>query len=217
MTVITDISVPADQFALGELFEAYPRVEIELVRVIPLREGVIPLLWVKYADPEAVEETLGGDPLTESVRLLTEADGRHLFEIRWSSEIDSLVTPLIESGAEVLRADGTAEAWEFRLQFSSRALLGQFRDACRNNDVHFHLDALYNPVLPAEDLEEGALTSEQFDILATAHEHGYWQVPRDVELREVADLIGISSNAASQRMRRGLDTLVGRLVADKDG
>lgn len=215
MAVITDIEIPADQFALGKLLEQYPHIDIELVRVIPLRDGIIPLFWVEGADPDDVEATIRGDPLAENIELLTEADGRYLFEIRWSTEIDALIKPMIESRAEVLIAEGTADRWTFRLQFANRSMLGDFRQRCQDNDIQFELKALYNPTIPGKPLEEGELSSEQYDILATAHENGYWHIPRDIELGEVAELIGISSNAASQRMRRGLDLVVGQALARK--
>ncbi|WP_458190642.1 bacterio-opsin activator domain-containing protein [Haladaptatus sp. NG-WS-4] len=203
MAVITDIEIPADQFALGQLLEEYPDVEIELVRVIPLRDGIIPLFWVEGGDPEEIEATVRRDPLAENIELLTEADGRYLFEIRWSTEIDALIQPMIESRAEVLIAEGTVDSWMFRLQFANRSMLADFRQHCQDNGVQFELTALYNPTIPDEELTEGELTNEQFDLLATAHEHDYWDIPRGIELGELADLIGVSSNAASQRMRRG--------------
>ncbi|MFD1511934.1 helix-turn-helix domain-containing protein [Halomarina rubra] len=208
MVVITDITIPADQFALGELFEEYPDIDIELERLVPLREGVIPLFWVEVASPEAVETTLLADPMTLEVTLLTDMDGRHLFNVVWDAAIDSLVQPLIESNAEVLRAEGGADYWEFRLQFESRDQLADFRRRCQENDVQIQLDALYNPALPDQDTDGSGLTDEQYDLIATAYDNGYFEVPRGIELGEVATLIGISSNAASQRMRRGLSTIV---------
>jgi len=215
MAVITDIEIPADEFALGRLLEEYPDIDIELVRVIPLREGIIPLFWVEGADPDDIEATIRGDPLTEEIELLTEADGRYLFEIRWSTDIDALVKPMIESHAEVLIANGSAEQWTFRLQFPNRSMLADFRQKCQENKIQFNLQALYNPTIPGEPVEEGDLSPQQYDLLATAYNNGYWHVPRDIELGELADLIGISSNAASQRMRRGLDTIVGQEIARK--
>lgn len=213
MTVIVDISVPADQFALGRLLDEHPDIAIELVRVIPLRDGVIPLFWVEGADPGAIEATIRADPMVASVQCLSAADDRYLFEIRWKPTINALVRPMIESGAEVLIAEGEVDSWAFRLQFESRAMLADFRESCRENDVQFHLDALYNPTIPEAEADGDDLTSEQYEILVTAYENGYWHVPRNVELGEVADRVGISSNAASQRMRRALDTLVGQVVA----
>ncbi|WP_284011802.1 helix-turn-helix domain-containing protein [Haloarcula pelagica] len=215
MAVITDIEIPADEFALGKLLEQYPDIDIELVRVIPLRDGIMPLFWVEGADPDEIEATIRGDPLAEEIELLTEADGRYLFEIRWATEVDALIKPMIESRAEVLIAEGSANRWSFRLQFANRSMLADFRQRCQDNDIQFSLEALYNPTVPDEPVEEGDLSSQQYDLLATAHQNGYWHVPRDIELGELADLIGVSSNAASQRMRRGLDTVVGQAVARK--
>lgn len=208
MIVIIDITIAADQFALGRLLDEYPAIAIELERLVPLREGIIPLFWVEGATPEEIETTMREDPMTLNVAHLTEMGGRHLFEVTWSPDINALVRPLIDSGADVLRAEGTANQWEFRLQFEDRNQLATFRTQCTANDVQFELDALYNPSLPAEQGDERALTDGQYDLIATAFDNGYFEVPRGIELGEVADRIGISSNAASQRMRRGLSTIV---------
>ncbi|WP_137284507.1 helix-turn-helix domain-containing protein [Halorussus salinisoli] len=214
MVVITDITVPADQFALGRLFDEYPEIEIELERIVPLQTGVIPLFWVDHDDRAVVEETLRADPLTESAKCLTQTDGRYLFEIRWSQEIDSIIQPLIDTHADVLRAEGTIDAWEFRLQFNDRNHLTDFREQCLENDIQIELRRLYNPNLPAE---ESTLTDEQYDIISTAYTHGYWSVPRGVTLGELANLTGISDNAASQRLRRGLNAVVGEFLASENG
>jgi predicted DNA binding protein len=211
MAVIIDVEVPADQFALGRLLEQYPGIHIEIVRVIPIRNGVIPLFWVEGADPDDIQATIRSDPMAEGIRLLTETDGRYLFEIRWSSAVNSLIIPMLLSRAEVLIAEGTADRWSFRLQFANQSMLSDFRQRCEDNDIQFELRALYNPTIPDESPKE-ELSAEQYDILAIAHEKGYFHVPRDIQLGEVADLIGISDSAASQRMRRGLNRVVGQTI-----
>ncbi|RBI60814.1 bacterio-opsin activator [halophilic archaeon] len=213
MVVITDITVPADQFALGQLLDEYPDIEIELERIVPLREGVIPLFWVEGGKHEDIIATLQKDPLTEDVQYLTEADGRYLFEIRWNPKIDALIKPMIESKAEVLRGEGEVDKWEFRLQFDNRDQLRTFRESCQANDVQIELDALYNPTMPVE--EHGELTDEQYDVIETAYRSGFWDVPRGTTLSDLAGLIGISSNAASERMRRALNRLVGEYLAEQ--
>lgn len=211
MTVITDISVPTNQFALGRLLDDYPEITIELERLVPLHDGIIPLFWVDGATLADLTVTIEKDPLSEEVRHLTEMNGRHLFEVKWSPEVDALVDPLIESGAEVLRAEGTVDRWEFRLQFRNRAQLATFRELCQDNEVDMHLNAFYNPAVPVKKTDDG-LTDEQYDIIDTAYQQGYWEIPREITLDELAALIGISSNAASQRLRRGLTMLVGEAL-----
>ncbi|WP_390207643.1 hypothetical protein [Halocatena marina] len=50
--MITDISIPADQFALGRLLDEYPDIAVELERLVPLREDIISLFWVTGAPPK---------------------------------------------------------------------------------------------------------------------------------------------------------------------
>ncbi|WP_254537168.1 helix-turn-helix domain-containing protein [Halomarina litorea] len=213
MVVITDIAVPADQFALGTLFETYPDIRVELERIVPLQTGVIPLFWVEGGDRAAIEETLGTDTLVEEVTCLTRTDGRYLFEIRWSPDIDSLVRPLITSRADVLRAAGGADEWEFRLQFADRDDLGIFRDQCVEHDVQIELRRIYNPSVPRD---ETTVTDEQYDIISTAHANGYWDIPRGITLGDLAALVGISDNAASQRLRRGITSIVDEFLASNE-
>lgn len=210
MTVITDIEIPADQFALGRLFATHGDIAIEVERIIPLGKSVIPLFWVEGVAPETIEATIRSDPLTVAVRQLTTVEDRTLFEVQWGEDVNGLLGPLRESHADILRASGDASHWTFRLQFHDRELLSTFRDKCQDSGIQMMLHALYNPT-PAVD-PASALTDEQFDTLATAYEHGYFEVPRGITMGELADLIGISTNAASQRMRRGLSTIVGDTI-----
>ncbi|UPM45293.1 helix-turn-helix domain-containing protein [Halocatena salina] len=52
------------------------------------------------------------------------------------------------------------------------------------------------------------MTAIQRDTLATALREGYFNVPRALTIEELSDVLGISSNAASQRIRRASDSLI---------
>ncbi|MFC6962974.1 helix-turn-helix domain-containing protein [Halocatena marina] len=145
--------------------------------------------------------------LSEKIHHLTEVDGRSLFEIRWSSDSDALVQPLIDSGADVLRAEGTAGVWEFRLQFRDRVRVATFRESCLDSNIQMQLNALYNPVVPVNHTDSD-LTDEQYDIIETAYRQGYWEIPQQITLDELAESIGISTDTASKRLRHGLTSLM---------
>jgi predicted DNA binding protein len=85
-------------------------------------------------------------------------------------------------------------------------------DCCRAADVGFRLRRLFNPESLDVDVTDD-LTPEQYEILAAAHERGFFEVPRGVTLGELADRLDSSSNSASQRMRRALDVVVERQLA----
>ncbi|HZD42475.1 MAG TPA: helix-turn-helix domain-containing protein, partial [Methanomicrobiales archaeon] len=189
VTTITDIRVPADAFPLGRILQEYPEVEIELQRLIPARQGIIPLFWVASELETDVEETLRADPLVEELVELTRTPDRILYSVSWNPDVDQLVETLTSLNVDMLTAEGTADYWVFRLQFRNHEDLNRFRRACREQNIDVDLVELYNPLMPSE---KGPLTSEQKDVLATAFENGYWNVPREITQEELSDLIGVS-------------------------
>jgi len=208
-TTITDIRIPADQFPLGRILREYPDIEIELERIVPTRREIIPLFWVATESEQAVEETLKKDPIVEEIVPLTRTPDRILYSVKWSPDIDALVRAIVDLGVDVLTAEGTANFWEFRLQFNNREQLSQFRRTCQGEGIDIELLRVYNPMMPPE---EGPLSSEQADALATAYENGYWDVPREITQTELAALVGISDNSMSQRLRRGVKVAVAELL-----
>ncbi|MFB6096987.1 MAG: bacterio-opsin activator domain-containing protein [Haloferacaceae archaeon] len=214
VTIITEIRIPADQFPLGRIFREYPDIEIELERIVPTDEAIIPLFWTECDDERAVEETLRSDPLVEAVAQLTRTEDRILYSVDWSPDVDALVETLVTLGVDVLSADGTAEYWAFRLQFRERADLNRFRRACRDHGIDVELLELFNPLMPSE---RGPLTAEQKDVLATAYENGYWDVPRTVTQQELADLIGIIDSVLSRRLRDGVKLAVELVLYGSSG
>ena len=212
MTVIADISVPAAAFPLGRVLDDLPEVEIELERIVPLREAIIPLFWISGDDPAVIETTLRDHPETEAVEQLTSADDETLFEVRWSPEINGVIGALVDTRAKILEASGTADTWDFRLRFSSHEELSAFNMALTENDVPVTLRHIYNPTVPEE---ESTLSAQQRDALLTAYRQGYFEVPRGTTLSELADTVEISDSALSQRLRRATGALVEHtLLAD---
>lgn len=205
MITIIDITVPAEHFPLTQVLETYPEVKIDLERLVPLQNSIVPYLWVSDGEEAAIETTLRSDPLVEEVAKLTETEQRTLYEIQWTNEIDGLIQPLIDANSELLRATGSDEAWELRLQFRTHDDLTIFWRQIQRNGVEFTLDRLYNPAVP---IEHGLLSSEQQDALVMAYEQGYFDVPREISQQELGTRIGISGSSLSQRLRRGTARLI---------
>ncbi|MFB6188310.1 MAG: helix-turn-helix domain-containing protein [Halapricum sp.] len=53
-----------------------------------------------------------------------------------------------------------------------------------------------------------ALTEAQRDLLRSAVREGYFKVPREISLVELADIHDVSDREASQQLRRGLDAVL---------
>lgn len=205
MTVIADITIPSEEFELGRVFEEHPDITIDLERIVPLGDAVIPLFWITSGNADAIESTLLDSPHVEIVRNLTDAGERVLFEVRWNLDIDGIIQPMIDTNARVLEATGNAEEWEFRIRFAEQDDLNELNQAATNKGIPVTLRHLYNPVPPEE---QSPMSDEQREAITEAYRRGYFDVPRDVTAADLAEEFEVSDSAVSQRLRRGLSTLV---------
>jgi predicted DNA binding protein len=92
------------------------------------------------------------------------------------------------------------------MRISDRDALDKYRETCENDDLNFRLKAIYK-----EDANGAAgvrLTDCQREALDTAHNLGYFEIPRQATLADVVEQCGASSQAASERLRRGIGALI---------
>ena len=209
MVVFLELSIPAAEFVLGRMLADRPNVDVELETVVPLGTDVMPMFWISGGD--GVEQTLQEDPMIADVSVLMEADGRALYRIDWRPEIDTVVRPLVEADGEILEADATDGRWRLQLLFPDRARVTAFLDGCREKELDIDVLRVQNPDFSHED---GPITDQQRTAILTAYQNGYWEVPRKTTLADLAEKLSISDNSVSQRIRRGISTLVKESLVD---
>lgn len=215
MSVIIEISVPAEDFALGRSLESIESAQFELERMIPTTDAVVPFFWAHDSDPDVLETTLEADEDVTSVDMIDELDNRALFRVEWVPDIDGFVRSIIEHDAAILEGLGTNDRWEFQLRFADHADISTFQASLNESDVSFSLQRMYNPDNPETDIS--GLTPAQRETLVLALEGGYFAIPRETNLVELADELGISDQAVNERMRRGTAKLVlSSLTAGRD-
>lgn len=61
--------------------------------------------------------------------------------------------------------------------------------------------------MPRDDGAESELTDEQRDALLAALDLGYFAVPRQASLAEIAEELDVSDHVASRRLRSAMSTL----------
>ena len=207
MSVVARITVPAEAFPLGELLEVRPGVRVRLEPMVPTGTTTVPYFWVDTGDAAAVEAALEASALVEDVRVVDEADGETLFGVAWSAEVNGLLEVIAETAGVVLRGTGEGDDWSFRLRFPDRVDLSAFYWSCSEAGIPLELREVYDASGGDRD-SDVRLTDEQREALAAALEAGYFAVPRRTTLGELAERLGISDTAASQRIRRGLAALL---------
>ncbi|MFU8866475.1 helix-turn-helix domain-containing protein, partial [Natronococcus sp.] len=88
----------------------------------------------------------------------------------------------------------------------SESVLEEFQAYFREREYGFEVQRLYRGIEPKERRYD--LTPEQREVLTTAQEMGYFEVPRETQIEELAAALDISTNSVSQRLRRATDNLV---------
>jgi predicted DNA binding protein len=211
MTTILKASVPADQFALAETFETIPDVEFDAVRLVSNgTDRVVPLLWATNADASAVYEAIENDDTTTNTRLVSRRNHDALFQMHWTTHVRFLTHVLVEERGAIVSARGTSEGWTFRILFPEREAVSTTYDACAEYDV----DVEQLTSLPeSQSLGGFSLTDEQFETVEAAVSDGYYDVPRQTTLEELASDLDVSHQALSERLRRGHRTLIESVIA----
>jgi hypothetical protein len=207
MSVLTAFTVPAEDFLLERTLERCSEMRIEIERVAIEDEDVTPYLWAAGGDFEAFETALDDDPTVGGYLSLEDHGDERLYRIDWTQNSRTIVYAVSEADATVLQATGEGRDWSVELLFPDEASLSEFQDHAADHDLSFELEWLHDSAHP-EAVGKYEVTEEQREALVTAYREGYFEVPGEVSLGELADELGISKNAASARLHRGYANLV---------
>jgi predicted DNA binding protein len=216
MAVIAEFRVPAETFLLADALAATPEMHVEVRRVVADGdEEVTPYFWAWGGDFDAFEAGLTDDETVSDVGTLEASeDDERVYRVSWRYEGhgEGVVYAITDAGATILDATASGTEWELRLLFPDDDALSSFHEFCDDRGLSFDVTQLFHPHDP-EDLGQIDVTPDQREALLAAHDAGYFAVPREVTLADVADDLGISESAASARLRRGHANLVRSTLA----
>ena len=162
----------------------------------------MPFIWASGDDLDDFEDALADDPTVDDAETLDRLDGTALYLVRWDEKVEALVDSMTDRHAIVQQAAADDE-WFLKLRFTDVESLSAFQS---HFDSEFELRRKYRTTEPKRG--EFGLTPEQRETLVVASRIGYFAVPRNATVEDVADRLGISANSVSQRLRRAHDALV---------
>lgn len=173
------------------------------------------LFWAESDDLEAFEAAMDDDSTVTDRRTLTEFSDRCLYRVRQVEDAhERRVYPaLVEGGAIVQQCTATHEGWEAQVRFPDNDALSHFYDVCEAHDLNFTLRTKYSRTMDENTTNDYGLSDLQRRTLLRAVEEGYYDVPRTTDLEVLSDTMEISHQAASERLRRAVATLVDHTLA----
>ncbi|MDQ2049642.1 helix-turn-helix domain-containing protein [Natronolimnohabitans sp. A-GB9] len=219
MTTIAELTLSTDEFALAETFQQLPNLEVRVESVVaegPAR--TMPLVWFCNVDREEIEHTLEADStVADYQRLLENSDDEWFYRLQYAEDVGSVCRAVYTNGGTLLDAQVADDQWTLRLLFPQREGLSDavsaIEDCGARIDVRRMVEAGQD-----EDLETtAALTEPQQEAIAEAYRQGYYDVPREISLEELANELDISHQALSERLRRANRVLASEQLDEPTG
>lgn len=207
MSVILKFTIEDEAFQLGRALSPPPDMQIELERIIPTGGMVMPFLWVTGGETDAFEEKVRTHSAVRGFRALDHIDNSVLYRIEWENQPSELLTAIADSDAVLLEARGN-NPWMFRLRFADHEKLSQFHNYIIEHEIPIHIKRTYTLSEMTAHGHRFGLTTDQREALILALRRGYFASPREVNLDDLADELGISRQAVSTRLRRGNESVL---------
>lgn len=213
MATIANFRLPVDGLPLGRAIRDDPTVRVELERIVPAEEGILPFFWVwECTDFERFERTVAETRAVRSLEEVTRVENGRLYRTRWNDDVEGLVHGISNTGGTILDGHGSADSWRIELRFVHHTRIRPFLQYCHDNGVPIELGRVYTDADVRNGVRFG-LTGSQRETIRAAYERGYFDEPRGVTQAELAAEFDVSQRAISRRIRRGLGSLVGSTIA----
>ena len=217
MTTVVELEIPADRFGAARAFDQVPTFECQIGGMIG---GSPPLVWVSGPDRATVREALEDDPSVEVIASLSDdqargpdgATQRWLFQLEFGDEVKLFEQIVTENDGTIVAASGENGRWSIKLLFHDRESLSECYELFEQYDFRIEVTRLTG--MDDFATAQTPLTQTQYETICKAHELGYFDIPRQITLKELAAELDISHQALSERLRRCHAALVSAELTD---
>lgn len=203
MSLIVEFSLTSPRMVLYDAMTSAPdlTVDVESVDTVP-DENPVSTVWATGGDLAAFDRAIHEDSTVGEVVRLESLPERNLYRYQVADDAEVMMYPRwVEVGGAQLHVEASDGEWFQRIRFPGRGALREFQSLCARQDVAFTLHRMYDE--PRGD-ESRSLTAAQREAIEIGLNAGYFEVPRKATLAAVADELGISEQATSERLRRAM-------------
>ncbi|GAB7014154.1 helix-turn-helix domain-containing protein [Halolamina salina] len=214
MSLIAELRISGEPFALSRALGAAPGMRAETEYSVSAPAGPVAFLWAWGGEFDAFEAALPDDPTVREFEPIEDGGDRRLYEVVLDDTAD-LIDPGVlhrRTSASQLRMVTGANYAVVTERLPDHESLASYIARCRDHGYAVELLRAY----PADDEHERYdLSTKQIEALGAALEAGYFETPRRTDLGTLAEQFDISEQALSERLRRGvaavLESTIGEL------
>lgn len=215
MTLFASVSI--DSPVLETSVDPDDELSVTLEQQTMTTDGSLDLtVWGTSTHLGAFEERLDGDETVSEWISIGGTDTRALYRIRLTDEASSTFNynDWTDGKAVVVSAERTSGRWTIDAYLPDRSVLKQFAAGAESSGVQFDLHEVFESD-QLQNTQQFGLSDLQAETLLTALDQGYYAVPRKINLQELAEPFDVSHQAVSERLRRGVNSLINATIANQ--
>lgn len=202
MTVFADLWAALPSHPLGETLPGYADVAVAGTPARPASDAAS-YVWISGDGRDGYLEDVRDVGGVTSLARLEELSDRTLARVELSGAEPEVFRAVDDAGGTVLAYRGVGEGWTVRTRFPGRDGIAECYRLCDDRSVKLTLRRVYSDSGVTGSVDYG-LTPRQADALALATDRGYFEVPRQSTLSDLAAELGVSEQAVSELLRRGM-------------
>ncbi|MFH5801138.1 helix-turn-helix domain-containing protein [Haladaptatus sp. CMAA 1911] len=207
MSLTAEFKLQSPQLPLTDVAATAPDLRFQLESAEQPRSGpVVFFIRVTGSSFNGVETALDESASVRESVLISEISSIRMYQIISDSPrpafLDTLWFQKTFPESVVISPDG----WRVKQQFTNRDEFTAYREFWCSIGFSFHLDRLYNAQTP--DSELIGLSNKQREALLTAYEKGYFAVPQQTSLDDIAEILDISRSSLAERLHRAQAHLI---------
>ena len=207
MSLIAEFRLVSENGPLMAIARTVPECTIIVERDEQTVSGpIVFLIRVVCRSFEAFEAALEDEADVREFTLINDEDSLRAYHVVWRGPQPEGVDDLAFNKTLIERQWVTSEGYHLKQQFTDREEIAAYRDSCLKMGVDFQLDRLYESNSSIETVP--GVSEKQREALFAAYEAGYFAVPRQASLRDVAASLDISRSALAERLHRGQSHLL---------
>ncbi len=195
ITASFHIRLPEDAW-VAQLSQSYPDATFRLLSGVRTGETAVELGEIRADDPEAVSEAVAAHPAILDHERLEVTDDRSLSKYETT---DTDLYAFVEDSSLPPEFPVVVRNGWYELDFTgTRAEFDRFRAGLEDLEIPYELLSILEG-----DGRADLLTPRQREVLEAAVRNGYFEVPRECTLADLAAELEVDKSTASGVLRRG--------------
>jgi len=214
VSLIAELRLSDTQMVLLPSLNAAPGMRLEREWTISDRmSDPVLFLWASGGDFDRFEAAIPDDPTIHEFERIDNDDGQRLYRVVVDRNEITNPNPIDrQTDASRLSMKTTADGATLEVRLPDRGALTEYIRLLRENG--FTVELLRAHPADSGQHRKYDLSEKQAEALREALSAGYFDVPRETDLERLADRFDISEQALSERLRRGVSSVLAATVGE---